>query len=424
MTLLIDNSDVDRVVREICSKKIVSVDEEISISLLVNYLYEKKNISKYKKRTDKPLKIEDYQKYYMNKWETIIKKYKGKCLNYECNNPPIKAHSLQKKGILKKISEGSKVLQYKKTNNKDNNVTEIGIGQASTFKGFCEHHDKQFSCFEDCEYKASHEQNFKIYKRTVAHECHKNRANNISINHYDDMMQKIPTINDYPIMISRFKTFPLYAGIADVLISKEMEEINKNDKEKRFSHIESISLHVENANFIASSGILNLRESKLNTPKSEKTKKHIIKSSPLCTINTIEYLDNIAIIISYRAKYKIRRKINKIIKHYKDDAARFFILLMIVNIKNTYYSSQWYDSLSPEGKKRMAELSEIVLLEGQNDMSKLIDETIYKSKKNLSERNKDLNIMNKIQEEMRENKLNIKPKIISILNPSNILDKD
>ena len=89
---------------------------------------------------------------------SITKKIRniGQCLHYNAGNncsELIKAHSIQKSGLLEKISEKGHVysvvadLQDLIKNQGKLNYKKVGINQLSTFKGFCGKHDNEL--FED-----------------------------------------------------------------------------------------------------------------------------------------------------------------------------------------------------------------------------------------------------------------------------------
>jgi SEC-C motif len=95
------------------------------------------------------------------------RKLEKKCFHAEvdalgCKGKIIDAHTVSKSGSLRGIASNGKVYNFTPSINSlfDNNgmfnLREIGIGQASTFPGFCAHHDKQlFAPIEDCIFEAN-----------------------------------------------------------------------------------------------------------------------------------------------------------------------------------------------------------------------------------------------------------------------------
>jgi hypothetical protein len=96
---------------------------------------------------------EYFEKIIKTKWQKFYRKFKSKskCFHPGCNNTTIRnSHSISEKSCLKNISSN----QYLVTPefnifNKELKFVEKSIGQASTFPGFCEDHEKIFSDFEN-----------------------------------------------------------------------------------------------------------------------------------------------------------------------------------------------------------------------------------------------------------------------------------
>lgn len=90
----------------------------------------------------------------------------------ECSKKVIKAHSVQRKRILSTIANDGHVLSFDvRTSMFSNNFEKLGIAEASTFFGFCGHHDTNvFSPIENYDYKGTKEQNFLFAYRACAFE--------------------------------------------------------------------------------------------------------------------------------------------------------------------------------------------------------------------------------------------------------------
>ena len=97
----------------------------------------------------------------------------------KCSNRVIRAHSIQKNKILSQIAENGNVISSDMRNMLfHQDLKEIGIGLASTFFGFCNHHDTTlFSEIENKDFKGRIEQNFLHSYRACAIEfVNKNEA--------------------------------------------------------------------------------------------------------------------------------------------------------------------------------------------------------------------------------------------------------
>ncbi|WP_138752793.1 YecA family protein [Paenibacillus sinopodophylli] len=95
----------------------------------------------------------------------------------ECSKDIIKAHSIQNNRILSKLSENGDVLMVRQAATRekfDFKFKPIGRKVATTFTGFCGHHDKQlFQEIEDIEYVGTNKQKFLFAYRAFSYEYHK-----------------------------------------------------------------------------------------------------------------------------------------------------------------------------------------------------------------------------------------------------------
>ena len=84
-----------------------------------------------------------------------------------CDGSIIKAHSISKKGSLQYISDNQHVYGMKFEIN-GFNFKKIGIGNASTFTGFCKWHDEiLFSSFEKNNFEKTSKQLFDLCYRAI-----------------------------------------------------------------------------------------------------------------------------------------------------------------------------------------------------------------------------------------------------------------
>jgi len=96
-----------------------------------------------------------------------------------CSGKIIEAHTVSKSGSLRRIARNGKVYNFKPNinslfkNDGKLDCQEIGIGQASTFPGFCAHHDKQlFSPVEDQDFEPTAQNAALLGYRAIAREIY------------------------------------------------------------------------------------------------------------------------------------------------------------------------------------------------------------------------------------------------------------
>lgn len=121
---------------------------------------------------------------------SLVKRYSEEmCLaenlkRIQCKGSIIGSHTIPKSNSLKKIARNGHVytfmhLDFLKLNKNNGKLTAdlIGIGKASTFKGFCGEHDRElFSCVETTDFNATPEQCFALFYRAYAKEVYNKKV--------------------------------------------------------------------------------------------------------------------------------------------------------------------------------------------------------------------------------------------------------
>lgn len=97
--------------------------------------------------------------------------------NEECSNNVIKSHSIQNNRILNKISDNDRGMVYTFPKGNGIKLIKVGRGKATTFTGFCGHHDQSiFLPIETKDYcEGDKEQEFIFAYRAFAKEYHAKR---------------------------------------------------------------------------------------------------------------------------------------------------------------------------------------------------------------------------------------------------------
>jgi SEC-C motif len=109
-------------------------------------------------------------------------------LHQDCSNEIVRAHTVQRSRNLTKIQRNGHVYSFVTSFdnlNRNNGVlrpTLIGVRKASTFNGFCSHHDAElFAPIEMEDFKCTSEQCFLLGFRALCREIYTKRAQNESI---------------------------------------------------------------------------------------------------------------------------------------------------------------------------------------------------------------------------------------------------
>ncbi len=179
-----------------------------------------------------------------------------------CRGKIIDSHTVSKKSSLRKIAVESKVYHFKPDINLtfDNDgelvLKEIGINQASTFPGFCQHHDNSmFAPIDDTTFEANEYNSFLLGFRALTKEIYaKERAISLieKMREFDkgkDFMTQ-SQINSF---LNDFKMGSLF-GLRDLNIHKD--NYDKAYLENDFSHSNYLDINfTENPNILFSGAI-------------------------------------------------------------------------------------------------------------------------------------------------------------------------
>lgn len=133
----------------------------------------------YKREAESPVLISDLLTVHKKIW---TKEY---CLHPQqnsCNGNIIRAHTIQRRGSLERISKNGHVYTFKtdlaeilKTGMPEINL--VGIKKASTFTGFCSHHDNElFKPIEEENFSINEETSFLLSYRVLCHELFLKKA--------------------------------------------------------------------------------------------------------------------------------------------------------------------------------------------------------------------------------------------------------
>lgn len=163
-----------------------------------------------------------------------------------CNSKPINAHSIQNSKVLEILSlDGHVIMPKEKIVHKGEipivGFTEIGRGEASTFTGLCQKHDKEiFSPIDDFDIDLDNNQQlFLIAYRSIFKKYHNLVSNAISVNKiYEDQVKVGRATHDPEdlslnwTMIQYIRAWGAYRykGIFDGAYLAHQYDIVKHDK--------------------------------------------------------------------------------------------------------------------------------------------------------------------------------------------------
>ena len=185
-------------------------------------------------------------------------KNKGRCLHFDAGercNKIINAHSIQESGLLKKISINEHVyaLNRNYTNLKKNkgklSYDKIGIGVASTFKGFCKEHDNKL--FEHIDNKLLEPSNYQCFLYAYRSLCREIFVRQNAIVLIEKQLEEESNKSNIELLSSYL--YGLKIGYESLIIHKN--EYDKSLCQKQFNDIEFCCFNIKGEPNMAFSGI-------------------------------------------------------------------------------------------------------------------------------------------------------------------------
>ena len=169
----------------------------------------------------------------------------------------IKAHSIQRNKILRSISNSGEVKCFDVRNSFfDQDFGLVGIGEASTFFGFCNYHDtKVFSDIENKDYINSKKQNFLFAYRACAFEY---AMCKYAVCHSKEMADLAK--NDEQKMFYNSKNFKDKTDLEDMKkkLDRFSEELSKDEKNRDYGILYSKEIQFNGTSLLAVNSVFSL----------------------------------------------------------------------------------------------------------------------------------------------------------------------
>ena len=247
---------------------------------------------------------------------------------FGCQNNIIAAHSISNKRILSRIAKDGMV-EYLNS--------KTGRNKATTFRGFCDYHDKIFSPIDNEDYQPKNEkQEFLFAMRALSRELIEKKR--------------------YEYNVTNIEELRLYRNNKDhqLGIEKGLSDINEWRKifidcftKSKFNAIKSVVIKLEKSYLIAASGAFNLEcdiDGRIvNDPSPDGFND---KMKP-CFLTIFPQLNETYCIISFfrkhRKDYAFLEKIEN-----KDDQFKKVVLsnLLVGNIENIAINPDFYNKIN------------------------------------------------------------------------------
>lgn len=289
-------------------------------------------------------------------------KISKECLHPEsnlgtCKGQIIDAHTVQKNGSLKKIALDGKVYQFKpdvnalfRTNGKFELKT-LGIGQASTFPGFCKHHDHQlFSPIENNAFESNEKHTFLFGFRALCKEIYAKKLQHEGMPFLKGMDKGLTL--ETQMKLQNFLAYyqrGIQSGLNNLLHYKTAYDdafINDNFESMKF-----LVIRFNSDPFLMSSGAI-YPEFDFDGKELQvlgRKEKH-----SLMTVNACSTPEGGAVIFQWVGDDTINLQlVRSFLKIPQSNWGNVFTQFAFESFENLFISPSWWDSLSKDTKTRL-----------------------------------------------------------------------
>jgi len=273
----------------------------------------------------------------------------------ECSNKIINAHSIQKNGPLKFISDKSNHVYSIDIENK--NIIKTGWQKASTFTGFCSKHDKEmFSPIEDFVFDNSELHCFLTGYRAYTLEYFTLVSILKSLPVAKEILDR-GTIESKQFVIQQAINLSNKGFIHGMNDLKQVIDFYQNAyKENNYEKFSSLIIHFMGNLSIAISGAFSpaysITGKKIQdiTPNTETIEK--------ISISTLVTNSGFALVFSYPSKFtSCNEFIDSIYQTEKGNLPSKIVEFMFSYIENTYFSKEWFDQLDDNLKNNIIRMA-------------------------------------------------------------------
>lgn len=273
-------------------------------------------------------------------------------LSNECTQTIIRAHSVSKSSSLKEISVNGHVLTtFKVAHNSDKNhklePKSIGINRASTFNGFCSHHDKAlFSPIEDLPFESNAQQCFLIAYRAVARELFAKRSASNVLDLLKEMDKGKP-LSQQIVHQAKSNYYNTSNDLTTSDLSYIKEKLDQMLLQKDYTKLIHIVFELESSSSVMTSATLGA-EIDFEGGVLQKPSNDPNEIPDYLVVNSFASNGKGYIVLSWLPEHSVCNKalVTQLLK--KDKISNYFAVFVFALIENNYLCPAWWESLGEQ----------------------------------------------------------------------------
>lgn len=274
-----------------------------------------------------------------------------------CNGKIIQSHTVSKSGSLRRIAKNGHILNFKpnintlfKTGGKFE-IIEVGISQASTFPGFCAHHDKNlFAPIEDHVFQVNSYHATLLGYRALSREYYAKSHQAAGIP-FLSTMDKGKSIDQQLLLQNFVNLFGRGTDLGQRDIDNTREKYNKAFIENNFSNSKYLIIETnEDPHILFSGSIFPEFDFEGNTLQELGGSNHL----DLISINAVATPSGGFVVFQWFGESTACQKLMQSLQKLQtNDLANAVTILAFEFLENLFISPDWWSNLNSNAKQAL-----------------------------------------------------------------------
>jgi hypothetical protein len=276
---------------------------------------------------------------------------------------PIDAHSVQRSGTLARIVDATNhVFMFDPTTTTADGlygVARIGWRRASTFAGFCAHHDNvTFAPIDDHDFVATPEQCFLLAYRALCHELHARVQSQRAQRHIRDAGDRGFAPGAQVVFQLKHDAIAYHLQRGFVAFEELRNLMNRELRDRSYSNIVSVILTFSGPLSVAGAGLVSPTRDIDGVSLQDLADQTVPQESLF--YNVIAGQQGGAIVLSWRrGTTKPALFVQSVLKRPQCQIASLLLQFAFAHLQNMYFSSDWWVGLRPAQKSHLWKLASI-----------------------------------------------------------------
>lgn len=289
------------------------------------------------------------------------------CMHFEASSracgEPIDAHSVQRSGTLARIVDATNhVCMFDPTSTTAEglySIARIGWRRASTFAGFCAHHDNSaFAPIDDHDFVATPKQCFLLAYRALCHELHARVQSQRAQPHVRDAGDRGFAPDDQALFQLKHDAIAYHLQRGFVVVDELRNLMNRELRDGVYSNVVNVVLTFSGTLSVAGAGLVSPTRDIDGVSLQDLADQAVPQESLF--YNVIATQQGGALVLSWRrGTTKPELFVRSILKRPQPQVASLLLQFAFAHLQNMYFSPIWWAGLRPAQKSHLWKLASL-----------------------------------------------------------------